>query len=225
LVQGSGWHERTVHGVAGRVAPTQKEYLDIAVKNIGQLNRMIGDLLDSTRADVGKLQFDPVPTAVDGVIEDVLKTFRSPAAEKSILLRLETAPPLPSVMVDPARLRQVLMNLVDNGLKFTPAEGVITLRAGIFDQDPTFVRISVADTGPGVSSEDRTRIFQRLQQSDQSTATSRQGLGLGLYIAKEIVVRHHGTIWVEGEPGKGSVFSFTLPTCEARRDSGLTHAP
>jgi signal transduction histidine kinase len=122
---------------------------------------------------------------------------------------------LPPVAADPARVRQVLTNLTDNAQKFTDAGGSITVRARTFEANPQFICVSVTDTGRGIDPADHQRIFSRLAQVDQPTgddsSSGRKGLGLGLFICREIVRRHGGDIGVESEVGAGSTFYFTLP--------------
>jgi signal transduction histidine kinase len=198
-------------GLAGEIRKEQKDYLQIALQNVNQLNKMIDDLLESARADSGKWHFKPEPMNLQVILEGLVQTFDSAAVGKKITLAIEVGQNLPSLLADPDRVRQVLLNLLDNALKFTPEGGAIRVRAGVFEQDPAFVCISVADTGPGISPEDQEKLFQRLYQKDEASASSRKGLGLGLYICKEIVSRHKGTIWVASQPGRGSTFFFTLP--------------
>jgi hypothetical protein len=106
---------------------------------------------------------------------------------------------------------QVLINLIDNAIKFTPPNGSVIVRACLFEADPEFVYVSVSDTGRGISPETKPLIFERLYQDPNAIDDSRKGLGLGLYIAKELVRLQGGRIWAESQLGHGSVFSFTLP--------------
>jgi two-component system phosphate regulon sensor histidine kinase PhoR len=198
-------------GVAGEIREEQKDYLEIALKNIKQLNKMIDDLLESTRIDSGKLHFKPEPIHLRVVLDELIQTLHSIASEKNIYLTTDISPNLPTLYADPDRVRQVLLNLLDNALKFTPAAGAISVKAGVFEPDPAFVCISVWDTGPGIRPEVQERLFQRLYQIEDVSTASRKGLGLGLYICKEIVSRHKGRIWVASQPGRGSTFYFTLP--------------
>jgi signal transduction histidine kinase len=115
------------------------------------------------------------------------------------------------VRADPTRLRQVLTNLVDNALKFTPPGGRVHVSAAPAPDTPGFVAVHVTDTGRGMSPEVVDRIFDRLYQVDGVTDTTRRGLGLGLYLSRQIVTLHGGRIWARSEPGAGSTLSFTLP--------------
>ncbi|MFQ5684636.1 MAG: ATP-binding protein [Candidatus Binatia bacterium] len=198
-------------GLAGELNDEQREYLDIVLKNITQLRTMIGDLLEVTRADTGKLAIDLRCTSLVESITETIGALLTTAAAKGVELSADVPGDLPPVHVDPPRIRQILVNLIDNGVKFTPAKGKITVRARVFDQDRKFICVAVADTGCGISPEGTQRIFDRLYQEPNNNEASRKGLGLGLHICKELVSRHGGRIWVESRLGQGSSFYFTLP--------------
>jgi hypothetical protein len=118
---------------------------------------------------------------------------------------------LQSVCTDPTRLRQILIILVDNAIKFTPANGEVKIQARVFDKDPSLLVLEVSDSGCGISPDMTERIFERLFQTSDPSLEGRKGLGLGLYICKELVTRQGGQIWAKSAPGQGSVFSVTLP--------------
>jgi hypothetical protein len=197
--------------LAGNLSPEQNEYLEIILRNVNQLRKMIEDLLEVTRAETGKLTLHPQLTPLDELITETLGALRIAAAGKRIALSEEISPDLPLAYADPNRSRQVLMNLIDNAIKFTPEGGTIMVRAGIFPEDPHFIQVAVADTGCGISEEDSHRVFESLYQAKDSASMSRKGLGLGLFICKELVSRHGGQIWVKSGKGRGSTFYFTLP--------------
>jgi len=197
--------------LAGNLSPEQTEYLEIILRNVNQLRKMIEDLLEVTRAETGKLTLHPQLTPLDELITETLGALRIAAAGKRIALSEEISPDLPLAYADPNRSRQVLMNLIDNAIKFTPEGGTIMVRAGIFPEDPHFIQVAVADTGCGISEEDSHRVFESLYQAKDSASMSRKGLGLGLFICKELVSRHGGQIWVKSGKGRGSTFYFTLP--------------
>jgi two-component system sensor histidine kinase/response regulator len=198
-------------GLAGEVNIEQRECLDIALRNVHQLQTMLSDLLEVTRLGTGKLQVEPVRTSVAGLVADVLKTLAEVAAQKGVALSSHIPGSCPAALADQRRVRQVLYNLVDNAIKFTPAQGSVRISAGVSGEGADFIRITVADTGCGMSPEAANRVFERLYQEGTGSTASRRGLGLGLYISRELVARHGGKIWVESETGKGSTFSFTLP--------------
>ena len=198
-------------GLAGPLVPEQQEYLEIMLRNLNQLKAMINDLLEASRAEVRKLAVRPSSLSLDGLIEKTVKAYGAIAATKSIALKALIPPDLPAVYADAARISQVLGNLLDNAVKFSPPKSTIHVAAKIFESDPHFVRVSVTDCGCGVKAGDAEHIFDRLYQAKDPLQTSRQGLGLGLHICKELIVLHGGNIWMDSKCGKGSAFHFTLP--------------
>ena len=138
--------------------------------------------------------------------------LRPTANEKKVGLEIGLDQRLPLVQADPDRVLEVLINLVDNAIKFTPADGAVMLQASMVEADPESVYISVSDTGRGIGPEAKALIFERLYQDPDSVDNNRSGLGLGLFICREIVRLHQGRIWVSSEPGQGSTFTFTLPS-------------
>jgi len=203
--------EVMLDGLAGPLTAKEREYLQSILRNAGQLNNLINDLLDAASANVGKLTIEPERVEAGDVIGQAVLMLGPKAKTRGVNLVTRIAPPIPPLQADPRRLLQIFINLVENALKFTDAGGEIEMRASIFAGDPTFVRFSIADTGRGINPENLKLVFDRLYQ-EQNAASSRQGLGLGLTICKELVEQHGGHIWVESNLGKGSVFSFTLPT-------------
>jgi Histidine kinase-, DNA gyrase B-, and HSP90-like ATPase len=171
---------------------------------------MINDLLEVSRADTGKLTVTPQQTALGPLVSDMFATFHQTAMAKGVELVADLPAELPAVYADPDRIRQVLSNLIDNGLKFTPARGTITVQARIDDHDPHCLCVAVRDTGCGIRPEETDKLFERLYQSREANDMSRHGLGLGLYICRELIGRHNGRIWVESQYGSGATFYFTL---------------
>ncbi len=198
-------------GLAGSISGQQREFLDIALKNALQLQRMIGDLIDSTRAGTGKLALDRCRIGLGHIATEVTASLAMVASAKRIRLHADVAEALPEAVGDPGRLRQVIVNLVENAIKFTPEGGTVTVRARVDAGDPAAVRLSVEDTGCGIAPTEQERIFDRLYQVNDCSNRSRKGLGLGLYICRELVLRQGGRLWVEGGPGEGSRFHFTVP--------------
>jgi hypothetical protein len=137
--------------------------------------------------------------------------LQTTAQEKRIVLEVSVDTRLPLVLADPDRIIQVLTNLLDNAVKFTPSDGSVMVRACLVDHDPDFLYVSVTDTGRGINPESKALIFERLFQDPNAIDNSRKGLGLGLYIVQELVKLNGGRIWVESQLAHGSIFSFTLP--------------
>jgi PAS domain S-box-containing protein len=198
-------------GLLGELTPDQHEHLMLVLDNINQLKSMVSDLLDITRVENHKLTVEPQPVSPVNLIAEVLSTCRKNAEVKHIRLCSSVAPGLPFIWADRARVLQILINLIDNGIKFTPENGTVTVESRPFAGDRGFLCLSVSDTGCGISPENREIIFDRLAQIGNSAEASRSGLGLGLFITKQLVSQHGGRIWVESQPGRGSTFFFTLP--------------
>src|SRR5580658_4769385 len=196
-------------GLAGELNKEQREYQQIVLKNIRQLQSMIDDLLDVTRAEAGKLSVEPENASASDAVTDSLNTLRVSSEAKGVSLVSELPPDLPPVHADQTRLRQILIILLDNAIKFTARGGMVRVRARLLERDPEFVVLEVSDTGCGMSAEASERVFERLYQVEQPSQASRKGLGLGLFICKELVTRQGGEIWVESQPLVGSTFSFT----------------
>ena len=204
-------------GLAGSLNDQQREYLEIVQRNVAQLQTMVDDLLEAARADGGKLTINPRAVSLQQLVRETLDSHRASADKRSISLLADVAVDSSAVYADPQRVKQVLTNLIDNGIKFTPALGTITVMAQLIEAEPGFVRVSVSDTGCGISREATQKIFDRLYQEENMLTTNRKGLGLGLHICRELVSRQGGRIWVESELGKGSVFHFTLPAFSLSR--------
>jgi signal transduction histidine kinase len=196
--------------LAGEVNPEQCRYLEIILKNVKQLQSMIDDLLEVTRAQAGKMTIELQSASASDAIDYVVNTLHGAATAKQIALTSSIESRLPSVWADPKRIRQILIILVDNAIKFTPPDGMVHVRARL-SEDPKFVTLEVSDSGSGISPEMTEKIFDRLFQLSDPSASARKGLGLGLHICKELVTRQGGQIWVTSAPGQGAVFSVTLP--------------
>jgi signal transduction histidine kinase len=212
-------------GLAGPITPQQQEHLTTALKSANQLRCMISDLLEATRAESGKIRIEPQCIVIGEVVHQALAMLRATAQEKKVGLEIGIDSRIPLVYADSDRILQVLINLIDNAIKFTSAEGSVMVKAQLVEADAEFVYISVADSGCGIAADAKNLIFERLYQDPNSIDDRRKGLGLGLYIAKEIVQLHSGRIWVESEPGQGSVFTFTLPLFSFPKLLAFTIAP
>lgn len=198
-------------GLAGPLAPEQGDHLKTILKSVNQLHAMIRDLLEATRVDSGKMRIEPRCVAIGDLMQQAVTMMRPTAQEKQIGLELGLDQRVPFVYADPDRILEVLINLIDNGIKFTPSEGAVIVEGCVVETDPNVVYISVTDTGRGISTQAKASIFDRLYQDPDSVDNNRAGLGLGLFICREIVRLHEGRIWVSSEPGQGSSFTFTLP--------------
>jgi sigma-B regulation protein RsbU (phosphoserine phosphatase) len=197
--------------LAGPIVSEQRDHLNTILRSIKQLEVMIGDLIEATRAESGKIRLEPRCVVIGEVVQRAIATLRISAEEKGVGLNLRLDGRIPFVWIDPDRVLQALINLIDNAIKFTPPGKSILVEARLMDLDPGYVYVSVEDSGSGIRPEATGLIFERLFQSPDGTDSSSMGLGLGLYITKELIRLHGGRIWVESQPGYGSTFSFTLP--------------
>jgi signal transduction histidine kinase len=204
-------------GVLGDLNPEQREHLNLALGNIDQLKDMVSDLLDVTRVRTHKLALELQHAKTAKLVVEALNTCTNNATVKGIRLDSGVTQGLPCVWADPARVRQILINLVDNGIKFTPAGGSVTVGSRPFVEGDDFLCLWVSDTGCGISPEDLEIVFDRLAQIKSPVEASRSGLGLGLFIARDLVSRHNGRIWVESQLNQGSTFYFTLPVFSLAR--------
>ena len=219
-------------GLAGEVNREQQEYLEIVLRNIKQLQSMINDLLEVTRVQAGKLSIDLQCTSISDAITYTVNTLQGAATAKGITLTSELESPLPSVCADPTRVRQILIILVDNAIKFTPTNGTVKVQARMFEEDPNFIVLNILDSGCGISPNMTERIFERLFQTSDPALAGRRGLGLGLYIGKELANRQGGQLWAKSAPGLGAEFLVTLPVfslpsliAPAFKREGLTAGP
>jgi len=169
------------------------------------MQQLIRDLLDVSAIEAGRLSIERRPAALASIVSTATGMVSGEVEQRSIVLEVNVSPDLPTVNIDDRRIVQVLTNLIGNAVKFTDPGGRIVVRAA---NTPSGLVVSVQDTGIGIDPEAQPRIFDRFWQVQ---STPRRGSGLGLAIARGIVEAHGGRIWVESQPGCGSVFSFSLP--------------
>jgi PAS domain S-box-containing protein len=201
-----GFLELVVDGEAGPINETQREFLDIAVRNSDRLGALINDLLDVSRIESDRLEMRSEPVDLAAVLADVGATFRLEAYTKGLVLR-EEVPELPLVRGDKSRLIQVFSNLVSNAIKYTP-KGEIGIRAAPVGDG---VEVIVSDSGIGLTPQERAQLFTKFFRGSNPVVTESRGTGLGLVIARAILGAHHATIDVESRAGEGTRFRVVLP--------------
>lgn len=190
----------------------QKEYIKDAQFSADALMTLINDILDFSKIEAGKMDLEMIPFNPRALIENVVINFSPMAYNKNLNLSAMIKPPFPeSLMGDPGRMRQILMNLINNAIKFTE-KGEINLIAEVRNEteDLTEIYIEVSDTGIGIAADDLNKLFQLFSQVDSSTTRKYGGTGLGLAISQKLVEAFGGKINIKSELGKGSTFSFTI---------------
>jgi signal transduction histidine kinase len=198
-------------GLAGEVNQEQHQHLEIVLRNVKQLRAMINDLLEVASVQAGKLSIRLQRTSASEAITYAVDTLQGAARDKGITLNLALEDRLPDVWADPTRIRQILIILVDNAIKFTPSHGTIKVKGRRSDTESEVVVLEVTDSGCGISTDKTELIFERLFQVADPALSARKGLGLGLYICKELINRQGGKIWATSVRGEGSTFSITVP--------------
>lgn len=198
-----------------KLAPQESEFLDIGLRNSRLLRQMIDEILDFSKLKSGRMSVKPEPAAVGALLERAREALTPWAKAKGVSLELSEparVKALPPVLADARRVAQILNNLISNSIKFTPKDGSVTLTAEAGAGDRLgFVVVTVSDTGCGIAAPDQKRLFERFAQGTSADGGPREGVGLGLSIAQELVARHGGAIWFESEAGQGARFHFSLP--------------
>jgi len=204
----SGFVSLLLAGRAGALSANQEKYLDVVKQQASNLTRMIEDLLDLSRLQASRSRAGAQRSELVDLAELAARQLAEAANDGSIDVRLNISEDLPPVDADPARLSQVLINIMENAIKFTPPGGLVEVGAML---NGSFVQVKVSDTGAGISHSALPHIFDRFFQAHGGDSADQGGFGLGLAISREIIELHGGRIWCESDPGRGSTFYFTVP--------------
>lgn len=194
----------------------RQDFLAVIVKESERLTRLINQVLDMAKIEAGEIDWQIGPVDLRAAAEHAADATSQLFREKDITLALDIAPSLPAARGDDDRLVQVVVNLLSNAAKFTPAGGRVTLRVAPADDG---VRVDVADNGPGIAREHQAIVFDRFRQVGDTMTEKPQGTGLGLAICKRIVEHLNGRLWVESESGQGATFSFVIPYASPAADA------
>ncbi len=203
-----GLVENMLDGLTGKLTDRQTFYLDRVKHNIERLTRMSNELLDLSRIEAGSIQLSRTPLSVTDLATEAVDNLQPAAREKSVSLTLQFEAGIPDISGDRDKLHQVVVNLINNAIKFTKPGGVIKVEGR--RRSDGMVQISIQDTGCGIPPKELPHIFERFYRGE-SVAVESRGAGLGLAISKSLVELHGGQIWVDSIPGEGSCFYFTLP--------------
>lgn len=204
-----GFSELLNDEIAGSLTSKQKRYTGHVLSNGEHLLKLIEQILDLSKIESDSFELNLESFNPSGLAAEVCDSLTS-LAESSDIQFDRSLPPLPSLTADPTRVRQILLNLLGNALKFTPAGGRIWLKA---EQTESEVCFQIGDNGPGISLNEQERVFGRFFQVDSSLIREQGGSGLGLFLVQELVALHSGTISLQssGKPGEGCLFTVRLP--------------
>jgi two-component system OmpR family sensor kinase len=209
--------EGTVDGILDGVFKPVNDNLNSIKEETALLTRLISDLKDLSLAESGQLKLEISPTNIAELVQRKLSQAEMKARGKDIELKLNVAQHIPEINVDPARIEQVVANLIDNAIRHTPSEGSVTVTIDVETSSDAYLEgkpslmVSVTDTGEGIPADYLPSIFERFYRVESSRSRSSGGVGLGLAIVKQMVEAHGGKVLAESEPGKGSTFYIVLP--------------
>ena len=211
-----GLTEGLLEHTRGPVSEPQRNALSIVYQSGSHLLALINDILDLARIEANHVSLNIEQVLLSEVCESAINLVRQQALDKKLTLTIDLETPLLTINADFRRLKQILVNLISNAIKFTPAEGSIIVKQTV---NPTtaLVELSITDTGIGISSEDSSRLFEPFVQLDSGLARHHEGTGLGLSLVKHLVTLHNGTIALHSKPGKGSTFTVSLPNNNTSR--------
>ena len=203
-----GFSELLEQEIFGTLTDKQRSYVGNVLISGRHLLQLVNDILDISKVEAGRMDLICEWTHLGGVVDIVRSVIQAQATKKGINLEVSISNELPELYIDPGRIKQVLYNLLSNGIKFTPRGGTVRLSSH-FEDDR--VAIDVADTGVGISAENLPRLFHEFEQIPQARGVRPEGTGLGLALTKRLVALHGGEVSVESKVGQGSIFSVWLP--------------
>ena len=203
-----GFSEVLLDRLFGDLNEKQEEYLEDIRSSGRHLLDLLNEILDLSKVEAGKMELELSPTPVREALEHGIAMVRERGSRQGQSLDVALDPDVDAVLADPLRLKQVVLNLLTNAVKFTPEGGRIEVRATRVADE---IHVTVEDSGIGIADEDMERIFESFQQGRREVSDSAEGTGLGLTLSKRIVELHGGRLWVESRLGEGSAFTFTLP--------------
>jgi signal transduction histidine kinase len=204
-----GYLSLLIEGTYGKIQTKAKRPLNNVFRASRQLNQLVNTLLNISRIEAGKVKLEAVPTSLEEILSRIVEEFKIVAEEKGLYLKLEAPSLLPPISLDEEKINQVIMNIVDNSIKYTDAGGIkITAQ----EKEKSKVLIKIADTGAGMSKEQLSHLFQKFSRGKAGQEGWSSGAGLGLFVAKQFTELHGGKIWAESDgPGKGSAFYIEIP--------------
>jgi signal transduction histidine kinase len=217
-----GFSDLLLQGVGGTLNDRQQEFVGHVLASGRHLLNLVNDVLDLSKVEAGRLTLDRQGTDLHDIVEAVRGVVGGLATRQGVQLTIEVPTSLPTVFCDPVRIKQVLYNLLSNGIKFTPAGGRVSL---VVRRADPWVEIAVSDTGIGIAAQDLPRLFREFEQIKSETGSKPEGTGLGLALTRRLLALHGGTVSAQSTPGQGSTFTARLPLedqgPEAERGAGV----
>jgi signal transduction histidine kinase len=204
-----GFSEVLIERIFGELNEKQDDYLKDIHSSGRHLLNLINDILDLSKIEAGRMELHIQAFDAATALSNAMTLVRERAQRHGIRLTLEVDPQVGEFRADERKFKQILLNLLSNAVKFTPDGGRIVTRASIVDGG---LEVAVCDTGIGIAREDQQAVFEEFRQVGRDYTTKHEGTGLGLALTKRFVELHGGSIRVDSEPGKGSTFTFTLPS-------------
>lgn len=211
-----GYAEVLLRSEEGRTSEFIRRTAEILKRNALAQSRLVRDLLDLSRLHMGKLSLNREVVSFLSVVDNAIETVRTEAATKQIEITLKAQQELIFVDADPLRLEQIVWNLLNNAVKFTPAGGRILITLGLQRKRATLI---VADNGPGIEPEFLPHVFEMFRQADASSSRSHSGMGIGLALVQQLVGLHGGTVAIDSKPGSGATFTIELPATSEVEES------
>jgi signal transduction histidine kinase len=228
-----GFSEMLLQGIAGELNEEQREYTQTIFDRGEELLTLITQILEMSRMEMGMVHLGVAPASVSAMSDRAIDAVRLGAERASVVVRHEVSPDLPLVTADADKIHQVLVNLLNNAIKFTREGGEVVVSADIApirrpfeeedffgDEEENAIAVTVRDTGIGIPAEQLNQIFEAFYQVDASSTREHGGAGLGLSIVKKLIEAHGGDVWAESAVGVGTSFTFTLPQVRVEADSG-----
>lgn len=203
-----GYTDLMFSGMTGTLNEQQMQFMEIIRRNLDRMNRLVTDLADINRIESGRMKYENKDFLLQDLVEDIAESLHKTIASRQQTLKIDVTPDLPPVHGDPARISQILSNLLSNAYKYTQDKGEIQLSVR---KNRDFIQVIVSDNGLGISAEDQAKLFTQFFRSEAREVRAQHGWGLGLFIVKKLIEAQGGEIVFESQLGKGSRFAFTVP--------------